>query len=121
MDFHRYRFGSPGPYNRVTVQQDVRTVLQDYPPDEVYTTSHFDTHPDHQATALFLTDALVALKRSGAALSTKLYEGIVWRPLRLGTTGPRRAGVLPAFLSRRRRCRPSSSGSGRCVPWCPRT
>ena len=80
MDFHRYRFGSPGPYNRVTMEQDVRTLLNDYQPDEIYTVSHFDTHPDHLVTALLVTEALVALKRSGAALSTKLYQGIVWPP-----------------------------------------
>src|SRR5882672_3220319 len=80
MDFHRYRFGSPGPYNRVTMEQDIRTLLNDYQPDEVYTASHFDTHPDHLVTALLVTEALVSLKRSGTALSTKLYQGIVWPP-----------------------------------------
>src|SRR6267142_3054296 len=80
MDFHRYRFGSPGPYNRVTMEQDIRTLLNDYQPEEVYTVSHFDTHPDHLVTALLVTEALVSLKRSGTALSTKLYQGIVWPP-----------------------------------------
>jgi LmbE family N-acetylglucosaminyl deacetylase len=80
MDYHRFRFGSPGAYNRVTVEQDVRTLITELQPDEIYTVSHFDTHPDHQATAVFVTEALVALKRSGAALSTKLYQGIVWTP-----------------------------------------
>jgi hypothetical protein len=37
-------------------------------------------HPDHQAAAVFVTEALVALKRSGAALSTRLNQGIVWTP-----------------------------------------
>jgi LmbE family N-acetylglucosaminyl deacetylase len=80
MDFHSYKFGSPGSYNRVTVEQDLRTLLATYLPDEIYTVSHFDVHRDHHATALFVTDALVAFKRSGAALSTKLYQGIVWPP-----------------------------------------
>src|SRR5438874_10825288 len=80
MDFHSYRFSSPGPYNRVTVQQDMRTLFQDYAPDEVYTVTNFDAHPDHQATALFVTDALVTVMRSGTALPTKLYQGLVWPP-----------------------------------------
>src|SRR5438874_207731 len=96
MDFHRYRFGSPGPYNRVTIEQDVRTLLQDYLPDEVYTLSNFDTHSDHQATALFGTDALVALKRSGTALSTKLYNGIIWPPTQAGDDWPEAGGCAPA-------------------------
>ena len=80
MDYHRSRFGSPGPYNRVTLEQDIRRLLAEFPPDEVYTVSHFDTHGDHRATALFVTEALVAVKRSGVALSTKLHQGIVWVP-----------------------------------------
>jgi LmbE family N-acetylglucosaminyl deacetylase len=80
MDFHRYRFGSPGAYNRVTVEQDIRTLIADYRPDELYTVSNFDAHLDHHATALFVTEALVAQKRSGMALSTKLFQGIVWTP-----------------------------------------
>jgi LmbE family N-acetylglucosaminyl deacetylase len=78
MDFHRFFFGSPGPYNRVTVEQDIRTLLTNIRPDEVYTVSNFDTHPDHHATALFVTEALAALKRSGALPSTRLYQGLVW-------------------------------------------
>src|SRR5882672_9080093 len=95
MDFHRYRFGSPGPYNRVTVEQDLRTLLQDYPPDEVYTLSNVDTDLDHQATALFVTDALVALKRSGTALFTKLYHGIIWPPTLAGDNWPEAGGCAP--------------------------
>ncbi|HWM43315.1 MAG TPA: PIG-L family deacetylase, partial [Burkholderiales bacterium] len=88
-DFHSHRFGgSPGPYNRVTLEQDLRTLLEDYLPDEIYTVSNQDIHPDHQAVALFVTDALVARKRSGAALSTKLYQGIVWPPIASGDNWP---------------------------------
>ncbi len=92
-DFHSFRFGSPAPYNRVSVQQDMSTLLQDYSPDEIYTFTNFDTHPDHHATALFVTDALVALKRSGSALATKLYQGIVWAPT--GDTWPDAGGCAP--------------------------
>src|SRR5438132_5878414 len=49
-------------------------------PDQIYTTANLDTHPDHQATDLFVTEALVALKRSGIALSSKLHQSIVWVP-----------------------------------------
>jgi len=92
-DFHSFRFGKPAPYNRVSVQQDMSTLLQDYSPDEIYTFTNFDTHPDHHATALFVTDALVAQKRSGSALATKLYQGIVWAPT--GDTWPDAGGCAP--------------------------
>jgi len=80
MDYHSYRFGSPGAYNRVTAEQDVRELISTLRPDEIYTVSHFDVHGDHAVTALLVTEALVALKRSGVALSTKLYQGLVWPP-----------------------------------------
>jgi LmbE family N-acetylglucosaminyl deacetylase len=80
MDYHRFRFGAPGAYNRVTLEQDIRTLLDEYRPDEIYTVSHFDMHPDHQATAILVTEGLVALKRSGVALATRLHQGIVWTP-----------------------------------------
>ena len=78
MDYHRQRFGSPGAYNRVTLEQDLRAVLEQFPPDEIYTVSHFDSHGDHHATAILVTEALTALKRQGVALATKLHQGIVW-------------------------------------------
>ena len=94
MDYHSFRFGSPGPYNRVTVEQDIRTLISEFRPDEIYTVTHFDTHPDHQTTALFVADALVALQRSGAALATKLHQGIVWPPNQ-ATSWPGSGGCAP--------------------------
>jgi LmbE family N-acetylglucosaminyl deacetylase len=79
-DYHHYVYGVPGPYNRDTVVGDFKALLTNFRPDEVYTTSNFDTHPDHQATSLFLTEALVALNRAGAGLPTKVYHSIVWPP-----------------------------------------
>src|SRR3989449_8131128 len=80
IDFHTYWYGSAGPYNHVTVAGDIQTLLTTYLPDEIYTLSNFDVHRDHWATALFVTEALVSLKRSGSALSSKLYQSIVWTP-----------------------------------------
>ena len=79
-DYHSFRFGSPGAYNRVTLEQDLRTLLGELQPDEVYTVSHFDSHGDHATTAILVAEALAALKRSGALPATKLNQGIVWAP-----------------------------------------
>jgi LmbE family N-acetylglucosaminyl deacetylase len=78
MEYHRYLYGVHGSYNRNTMLADFQALLTNFRPDEVYTHSHFDAHGDHEAVALFLTDALVSLKRSGVDLRTKLYESIVW-------------------------------------------
>jgi LmbE family N-acetylglucosaminyl deacetylase len=95
MDYHRGRFGSPGPYNRVTMEQDFRTLLEEFRPDEVYTVSHFDTHGDHQATAIFVTEALAALKRADATLTTQLLQGIVWVPSHEQPIWPHAGGCAP--------------------------
>lgn len=99
MDYHRFLTGVPGPYNRNTLLGDFRALIQNFLPDEIYTVSNFDTHPDHQATSLFVTEALVGLKRSGLALATRLYHSIVWPP----TNGPW----------------PDLSGIGGCSPGQP--
>jgi len=93
-DYHSVRFGAPGPYNRVTIEQDLRTLISELQPDEIYTVSHFDSHGDHQATGILVSEALVALKRSGAALATKLHQGIVWVPGHEGVW-PHASGCSP--------------------------
>jgi len=116
MDFHTYWYRTCGPYNHVTVVGDIQTLLTITLPDEIYTLSNFDAHRDHQATALFVTEALVSLKRSGSAVSSKLYQSIVWVTFR--KPGPTRAGVPRRFPSRRRRWGTSSTGTGCCASWC---
>ncbi len=88
MDYHRYVFGVPGPYNRDTVLADLRTLLTNFRPDEIYTHSHFDAHGDHEALALFVTEALLSLKQSGVDVRTKLYQTMVWMPATWGSTPP---------------------------------
>lgn len=78
VDYHTRVSGSPGPYNRQTVIEDFKAVLSEFQPDEVYSLSPFDNHPDHQATSLFLTEALVALNRAGTPLPTRSYQTLVW-------------------------------------------
>ena len=88
MDYHRFLYGTAGAYNRNTLLGDVQALIGNMLPDEIYTVSHFDDHPDHQAAALFVAEALVALKRSGVPLNTKLYQSIVWAPWYGGCSDP---------------------------------
>ncbi len=111
MEYHRYLYGVPGPYNRDAVIGDLKALLTNLHPDEVYTHSYFETHTDHAAIALFVAEALVALKREGVNLSTKLYQTVVWMPQywgavvwpQIGTSGwtPR----TPIWAGRPRACR----------------
>jgi LmbE family N-acetylglucosaminyl deacetylase len=78
MEYHRYLYGVHGSYNRNTMLGDFQALLTNFQPDEVYTHSNMDAHGDHEATVLFLTEALLTLKRSGVDLHTKVYQSIVW-------------------------------------------
>ncbi|HMK74527.1 MAG TPA: PIG-L family deacetylase, partial [Myxococcaceae bacterium] len=98
-DFHRYRTGAAGPYNRATLLGDFEALMTTFQPDEVYTTSYFDNHGDHEGTARFLTEALLTLKRQGVTLNTRIYESIVWAPYAnggcYGDWPPAGSGALP--------------------------
>jgi LmbE family N-acetylglucosaminyl deacetylase len=78
--YHQLLWGVPGRYDRATVRSDFQNLIAEFQPDEIYTHSDFEDHPDHQAVALFVAEALGALQRSGMGLRTRLYQGIVWMP-----------------------------------------
>jgi len=79
-DFHTFRTGSPGPYNRQTMLQDFTELITYFHPDEVYTVNYWDNHGDHCATSAFMNDALIALRRAGNDVRVRVFESIVWAP-----------------------------------------
>jgi LmbE family N-acetylglucosaminyl deacetylase len=79
-DYHSYRYGAPAPYSRSSVLSDFEALLTETRPDEIYTVSALDLHIDHQATNLFITEALIDLNLHGAGLKTKLYQTMIWWP-----------------------------------------
>jgi LmbE family N-acetylglucosaminyl deacetylase len=80
VSYHEYLHGAPGPYNRETVLQDMKAMLRNLQPDEIYTTSLWDDHPDHRATFNFVVEALLGLKRQGVLLSPRVHETIIHCP-----------------------------------------
>ena len=78
-DYHNFLNGVHGAYNQVTLLADVTAVLQNFNPDEIYTTGSWDAHPDHQGTLLFVAQAILALKKS-SGFSPILYETIIHAP-----------------------------------------
>jgi LmbE family N-acetylglucosaminyl deacetylase len=79
-DYHNYLNHVHGAYNQATVLSDVEAVLQNFKPDEIYTTASWDAHPDHQATGLFVAEAILALRKGGLSFSPKLYLTIIHAP-----------------------------------------
>ena len=78
MDYHTYRFGSPAAYNRPNVLTDLEAILATYRPDDIYTTSEFDQHPDHEATNDFVRQALLDRMAADPTYHPSLYQTIVW-------------------------------------------
>jgi hypothetical protein len=50
MDYHTYRFGEPGNYNRAHLVADLGDIIAMQLPAHIYVPAEFDTHPDHHAT-----------------------------------------------------------------------
>ncbi len=80
VDYHRYLTGAAGSYDRNTMHADFEALIRNYQPDEIYTVTSYDDHPDHHAVALFVQDALASLRGSGAIPPTQLFQSIVWVP-----------------------------------------
>ena len=80
VSYHQYLYGVPGSYNRQTILGDMEAMLQNLHPDEIYTTSLWDDHPDHRGTFNFVVEALLDLRRQGVALSTRVHETLIHAP-----------------------------------------
>ena len=77
-DFHTYRFGMPAAYNAPNVVTDLDTILADYRPEDIYTTSEFDGHADHMATYAFVRQALVRRRLADPSYAPELHKTMVW-------------------------------------------
>ena len=95
-DYHTYIYGAPGKYNKPTMLQDIRTVLLNYRPQDVYTTSGYDDLNDHHALGFFVTEALVALTREDPTFQPTLHEALVHEPCEM-VCDPGYHWPMPAF------------------------
>jgi LmbE family N-acetylglucosaminyl deacetylase len=76
-DYHNFKFGSHASYNAANVVADLQAILATYRPDDIYTTSELDSHPDHQATYWFVKDALLAQEAADSTYHATLHKTIV--------------------------------------------
>jgi len=60
-DYHTYRFGHPAPYNLYYMMMDLRQIIIDFRPDQIFTTSEFETHHDHSITCQVIQNVLSSL------------------------------------------------------------
>jgi LmbE family N-acetylglucosaminyl deacetylase len=79
-DFHTLLHGKPGEYNRETIIADLEALLKKIAPDDIYTTSFYDDHPDHRATYGLLVAALIDVIRSGSPIRPRIHETLIHAP-----------------------------------------
>ncbi len=97
-DYHQYKTGSHALYTRENVVADLASILSDFKPDDVFTTSEYDQPynlqgspdpGDHNATNQFVREALGEVVGSNPSYGPILHSGIVW------TASPNETATVP--------------------------
>lgn len=60
-DYHTYRFGVPGRYNRTSILADMESILVRYQPGHIFVTGPYDRHEDHAILHTYLLETLSRL------------------------------------------------------------
>jgi LmbE family N-acetylglucosaminyl deacetylase len=69
VDYHTHRHGRAAPYLKQAVLDDLKTIIADALPREIYVTAEVDTHPDHATIFRFARDAAAAARFGGRLLT----------------------------------------------------
>lgn len=77
-DYHTYKFGSAGTYNRANVVADLQSIISTYRPDHIIATAEHDKHPDHAATFAYVRDALNGAIAENPGYNPALHKTVVW-------------------------------------------
>lgn len=97
-DYHSQRHGQPAPYRRTAVVNDLLDLLTQMQPRKVYWPLSCDSHPDHQATAWFVHDALQSADFQGESLQYLIHAGTVQSWPRPSDSDPNLAFSAPHDL-----------------------
>jgi LmbE family N-acetylglucosaminyl deacetylase len=76
-EYHYYKYGTHGVYNRETFRQDLKSVIDEYRPDQIYVTSLYDTHPDHSNLYKFTVESIISIKHNNPQFSPIMYECLI--------------------------------------------
>jgi LmbE family N-acetylglucosaminyl deacetylase len=80
-DLHTALFGSPAPYNRPALLDDLRAALALYRPTDVFTPGDADDHPDHRASYYAVREALRDAAAADSGYCPTLHTTIVHDPV----------------------------------------
>ncbi len=76
-EYHYRKYGTHGVYNRETFRQDLKSIIDEYKPDQIYVTSLYDTHPDHSNLYKFTVESIISIKRIQPEFSPVMYEYLI--------------------------------------------
>src|SRR3990172_7640394 len=82
-DYHSYIYGAPANYNKPSMILDIKTILRNYNPQDIYVTSGYDHHPDHYSLYFFVVESMTSLMKEVPSFQPTLHEGIVHEPCEL--------------------------------------
>jgi LmbE family N-acetylglucosaminyl deacetylase len=77
-DYHSHRFGAPAQYNGANITLDLKTILTEFSPEHIFTTSEYDNTSDHTTTYRFLRTALAQLSIENPSYMPTVHKTIVW-------------------------------------------
>lgn len=76
-DYHYQTTGSHASYTRNNLLGDLQSLINEYRPDRIYTTSIYDFHWGHIGTALFTNEAVLNIKRSDPSYSPIVCSSLI--------------------------------------------
>ena len=74
-DYHTRAHGTPAPYRRQAVLDDVTELIRALQPSQIYVTDDADTHADHQAAFWFVRDAAKVVGWPGELYTYLIHSG----------------------------------------------
>lgn len=77
-DYHSFRFGMPANYNRYNILTDLEDIISSFKPDQIFTLSEFDRHPDHSTTYELTKLALLTVINNDLSYQPVVHKTIVW-------------------------------------------
>lgn len=76
-DYHYQKTGEHASYTRQNLVGDITSYIEDFMPDQIYTTSAYDLHGDHAYLNIFVTDIVRKIVDENPGYSPVMHENII--------------------------------------------
>ncbi len=76
-DYHYYTFGVHAAYNKPNILDDLKSIINDFLPDNIFVASQYDQHLDHSASYSYVRDALTDVSNNIANYRPIIHKTII--------------------------------------------